>query len=143
MIKKKEGKEKGKKNTGEGTAYKSAISSRYGVFIIITRGSCDATHDEMVARWMTTQPLRPQIIADIKAPRNDATERTNESSKRTDGRTNLGANVHTCIVEQNASADLVAYLWLRYPVVNKVPLKTKTRRNNEQMYPSLLVHKPV
>lgn len=74
-------------------------------------------------------------------------ERTNGSGKRmdrrTDERTNVGANVHTCAGEQNASGDLVAYLWLRYPVVNKVPVKTKTRRNNEQMYPSLLVHKPV
>jgi len=78
-------------------------------------------------------------------------ERTNGSGEWTDGRmdgrsderTYVGANVHTCAGEQNASADLVAYLWLRYPVVNKVPVKTKTRRNNEQMYPSLLVHKPV
>ncbi|KYQ49839.1 hypothetical protein ALC60_11014 [Trachymyrmex zeteki] len=66
---------------------------------------------------------------DIKARRNDATERTNkrinervrQANGQTDGRTNVGANVHTCAGEQNASADLVAYLWLRYPVVNKVP----------------------
>lgn len=34
---------------------------------------------------------------------------------------------------KHALADLVAYLWPRYPVVNKAPLKTKTQRNNEQM----------
>lgn len=80
-------------------------------------------------------------------PRNDATERTNKrtspANEQTSEWTDVGANVHTCTGEQNASADLVAYLWLCYPVVNKVPVKTKTRRNNEQMYPSLLVHKPV
>lgn len=70
-------------------------------------------------------------------------ERTGPANEQTSGRTDVGANVHTCTGEQNASADLVAYLWLCYPVVNKVPVKTKTRRNNEQMYPSLLVHKPV
>ncbi|EZA56640.1 hypothetical protein X777_02244, partial [Ooceraea biroi] len=51
-------------------------------FIIITRGV--TRRDKMVPRGMTLLPPPPQIIVDIKAPRNDATERTNE---RTDGRT--------------------------------------------------------
>jgi len=112
------------------------------------------TRHMVKARRMTTSPLPPQIIVDIKARRNDATERTNkrmnERVRQADGQTDGWTNERRCKRtyvrrpgEQNASADLVAYLWLRYPVVNKVPVKTKTRRNNEQMYPSLLVHKPV
>ncbi|KYM77693.1 hypothetical protein ALC53_11703 [Atta colombica] len=81
---------------------------------------------------MTTSPLPPQIIVDIKARRNDATERTNkrmnERVRQADGQTDGWTNERRCKRtyvrrpgEQNASADLVAYLWLRYPVVNKVP----------------------
>ncbi|KZC10121.1 hypothetical protein WN55_01104, partial [Dufourea novaeangliae] len=85
-------------------------------FIIITRGSRDT-------------PRQTVATADDV---NGAQAAFSRKCKRTcRGRT------------KRASADLVAYLWLRYPVVNKVPLKTKTQRNNEQMYPSLLVHKPL
>ncbi|KYN01356.1 hypothetical protein ALC62_07975 [Cyphomyrmex costatus] len=86
-------------------------------FIIITRGSRDATHGKSAADDnVATTPAN--YIVDIKAPRNDATERTNkrinERVRQADGQTDGRG-------EQNASADLVAYLWLRYPVVNKVP----------------------
>ncbi|EGI62498.1 hypothetical protein G5I_09178 [Acromyrmex echinatior] len=100
-------------------------------FIIITRGSRDATHGKSAADD-NVAATPANYIVDIKARRNDTTERTNkrmnERVRQADGQTDEWTNERRCKRtyvgrpgEQNASADLVAYLWLRYPVVNKVP----------------------